>query len=460
MKRSLRTQMLFQYTAIVIICMVVIPAAISRLLDFQMRRFAEEKFLEDRQEMAAAAGNLYRFSNSWEGVRLGNGANFLRWPIITVTLYDEEGHAVHSLGRGMGKRAHSKDMELMGDSMTPHGCRIIDEPITVGGRVVGHLAFKCMPFNDSREGVFLRRFNRHLYIAMAFMLVTAVIIAFFMAERISRPVLEAAKRARLISEGKYKADREMTSDITEIQTLTDSVNKLASELESQEALRKRLMSDIAHELRNPVTIVKSHLEAFEDGIWEPTPDRIKLTVSETDRLSKLISEVGTLYSIEGENGTFVLENANLSEELERSLITFAPLFANKGVTLEGDIEPSVTAFADMGKLRQAVENLLSNALRYTDRGGKVLLSLKGVSNTVEILVKDSGIGIAKSDLPNIFERFYRADKSRARVSGGMGIGLAIAKAIVEGHGGTISAESKEGIGSTFVITLPKGENKG
>ena len=86
--------MLFQYTAIVIICMVVIPAAISRLLDFQMRRFAEEKFLEDRQEMAAAAGNLYRFSNSWEGVRLGNGANFLRWPIITVTLYDEEGHAV------------------------------------------------------------------------------------------------------------------------------------------------------------------------------------------------------------------------------------------------------------------------------------------------------------------------------------------------------------------------------
>ena len=121
----------------------------------------------------------------------------------------------------------------------------------------------------------------------------------------------------------------------------------------------------------------------------------------------------------------------------------------------GDIEPSLTVSADMGKLRQAVENLLSNALRYTDKGGKVILSLKSMSSNVEITVKDSGIGISKSDLPNIFERFYRADKSRARVSGGMGIGLAIAKAIVEGHGGTISAESTEGIGSTFVITLPK-----
>ena len=215
------------------------------------------------------------------------------------------------------------------------------------------------------------------------------------------------------------------------------------------------MSDIAHELRNPVTIVKSHLEAFEDGIWEPTPDRIKLTVSETDRLSKLISEVGVLYAIEGENNSLVFENANLSEELERSQLTFAPLFANKEVELVGDIEPSLTVSADMGKLRQAVENLLSNALRYTDKGGKVILSLKSMSSNVEITVKDSGIGISKSDLPNIFERFYRADKSRARVSGGMGIGLAIAKAIVEGHGGTISAESTEGIGSTFVITLPK-----
>ena len=146
--------------------------------------------------------------------------------------------------------------------------------------------------------------------------------------------------------------------------------------------------------------------------------------------------------------------ANISEELERIVLSFSPLFANKSVSLTADIEGGAEAAVDIGKLRQAVTNLLSNALRYTDEGGKVLLSLKTLPDYLEIIVRDNGIGIAKSDLPNIFERFYRADKSRTRASGGMGIGLAITKAIAEAHGGTIRVESTEGEGSTFIITLP------
>ena len=214
------------------------------------------------------------------------------------------------------------------------------------------------------------------------------------------------------------------------------------------------MSDIAHELRNPVTIVKSHLEAFEDGVWEPTSERLRLTVSEIDRLSKLISEVGNLYAIEGTENSLSISAANISDELERIVLSFSPLVAKKSVSLTADIEGGAEAAVDIGKLRQAVTNLLSNALRYTDEGGKVLLSLKTLPDYLEIIVRDNGIGIAKSDLPNIFERFYRADKSRTRASGGMGIGLAITKAIAEAHGGTIRVESTEGEGSTFIITLP------
>lgn len=456
MKRSLRTQMFLQYAAIVIICMLVIPTAISMLLDRQFRRFAEDRLREDRQEIVLVMQNLYARTNSWDEVRVkGMLGEAMRWPIAAINVYDADGRLVKNLSRGMRRHANGKDMQHMPLQRAANSpCRMIDEPLIVGGENVGHVSFSCLPFKDSREGEFLRQFNFHLYLSVGFMLLLSAVVAFFMADRISRPVLNAAKRAHLISGGKYRIDDEMSSDITEIQTLIESMNRLGQALEMQEKLRKRLMSDIAHELRNPVTIVKSHLEAFEDGVWEPTAERLKLTVSEIDRLSKLISEVGNLYAIEGMENSLSVSSANISEELERIVLSFAPLFSNKSVTLASEIDSGAEAAVDIGKLRQAVTNLLSNALRYTDAGGEVILSLKILPGCLKIIVRDNGIGISKADLPNIFERFYRADKSRARASGGMGIGLAITKAIAEAHGGTIKVESTEGEGSTFIITLP------
>ena len=214
------------------------------------------------------------------------------------------------------------------------------------------------------------------------------------------------------------------------------------------------MSDIAHELRNPLAIIKSHLEAFEDGVWEPTRERIKLTVDEIDRLSKMISEIEKLTSIENAGNGIVLGSADLSNLTERVAMTFDPLYRSKSVDLKREIEADVFLAADETKIRQAVENLLSNALRYTDSGGTVTLSLVRSDGAADIKVSDTGIGISEQDLPYIFERFYRTDKSRTRSSGGLGIGLAITRAIVEAHGGKVMAESREGEGSTFTITLP------
>ena len=456
MKRSLRTQMFIQYATIVVLCMLVIPTAISWFLDRQFRMFAEDRLREERQEVVLLMQSLYARTNSWDEVRVkGLLGETMRWPIAAINVYDADGQLVKSLSRAMRRRPNGKDAQHMPLKRAANSqCRMIDEPIIVSGENVGHVSFSCLPFKDSREGEFLRQFNFHLYLSVCFMLILSAVVAFFMADRISRPVLNAAKRAHLISGGKYKIDDETSSDITEIETLIESMNRLGQALEMQEELRKRLMSDIAHELRNPVTIVKSHLEAFEDGVWEPTSERLRLTVSEIDRLSKLISEVGNLYAIEGTENSLSISAANISEELERIVLSFSHLFANKSVSLTADIEGGAEAAVDIGKLRQAVTNLLSNALRYTDEGGKVLLSLKTLPDYLEIIVRDNGIGIAKSDLPNIFERFYRADKSRTRASGGMGIGLAITKAIAEAHGGTIRVESTEGEGSTFIITLP------
>jgi len=168
----------------------------------------------------------------------------------------------------------------------------------------------------------------------------------------------------------------------------------------------------------------------------------------------MISEIEKLTSIENAGKGLVLESVNLSKEIERVAMTFDPLFRAKSVELKREIEKDVMLAADGDKIRQAVENLLSNALRYTDSGGRTTIYLEKAGGDVHIKVRDTGIGISDRDLPYIFERFYRTDKSRARSSGGLGIGLAITKAVVEAHGGSVTAESREGEGSIFIIRLP------
>lgn len=465
MKRSLRTQMMVQYVAIVIICMLVIPTAISVLLDRQFRRFSSEKLVEDQQEIVMLMQEIYSRGDSWNPTLLSNiNEDILRWPMVRIILYDANGFVVSEFNRN-ARRADGPG-ENLGRS-EPRNSRpnigyrqkraleINDETLTVKNNKVGSIRFICLPFNDSREGVFLKQFKQPMYYSILFMLIIAVFISFVMANRISRPVLNVSKRAYLISKGSYQMTGDMSSEITELQTLIESINRLGLSLETQENLRKRLMSDIAHELRNPLTIIKSHLEAFEDGVWEATPERLKLTVGEIDRLSLLISEVEKLTSIENMGKSLVLDVVNLSEVLEKTALTFDPLYRSKMVGLSRQIEPDIMIAVDITKIRQAVENLLTNALRYTDENGSVMLEMRSRENDVEISVQDSGIGISEVDLPNIFERFYRTDKSRTRASGGIGIGLAICKAIVEAHSGKIRVESKEGIGSKFTITIPK-----
>lgn len=462
MKRSLRTQMLVQYVVIVIICMLVIPTGISKLLDRQFRLFSSDSLRDDQQEAVRVLEEIYSSGGNWNRNMLAElRGDILRWPMVQASLYDPDGILIaefrrsmrHGVMRGPGSRKDNNETQGFMRSKVPE--LVMNElPVSSGGKIVGKVRFLCLPFRESREGMFLKKFNSHMVYAIAFMLVIAVIISFIMADVISRPILKVSKRASLISRGRYKEQDDLRSDITELQLLIDSINRLGLGLEEQEELRKRLMSDIAHELRNPLTIIKSHLEAFEDGVWEPTNERVKLTVDEIDRLSRMISEIEKLTSIENAGKGLVLESVNLSNEVKRVAMTFDPLYSAKSVELKREIEEDIVIAVDGGKIRQAAENLLSNALRYTDSGGRASISLEKMGGDVQIKVSDTGIGISDRDLPYIFERFYRTDKSRTRSSGGLGIGLAITKAAVEAHGGSVTVESREGKGSTFIIRLP------
>lgn len=228
---------------------------------------------------------------------------------------------------------------------------------------------------------------------------------------------------------------------------------MAASLREQEALRKQMTADIAHELRTPVANVSSYLELMLDGTMEPTPERIENCYQELGRLAALIADLERLE--QEETGELVLqkEAVELRDLAERVIGAFATQIQEK------DLKSTVTGRqtvvqADPGRLRQVLVNLISNAMKYTDRGGRIAVEIGERDGCAIITVADSGIGIPKEDTERVFERFYRTDKSRARKTGGTGIGLSIARAIVQAHGGTISCESEPGKGSRFEVSLP------
>lgn len=450
--RSLRTQHIIQYLLIVLICGLVIPISISLLLDWNFKKFASEKLTENRTVASEYFTSLYEKYGDWQtAVKFTSNFDFYRWPIVSVKLHDRDGKLIKLYKRGHRARFHTENKKLL----------VYENQLFLKNSKIGTLHFECLPFSASPEGLFLKKFSTLLLHTVISLLLLSALLAIFIAYKISKPIMAVTERAKTITKGDYLKKEEMKSNITEIQQLIDSVDTLGQRLDKQEKLRQRMMGDITHELRNPVTIIKSHLEAIEDGIWEPTPERIHLTVSEVDRLSNLIQDVERLMTIEGMNNAMLFEQIDFSNLLKNSISSFYPLAKSKNITLKSDIQDNIFCKLDAPKMRQAINNLLTNAIRYTDSEGCITVSLLSVTkeNNIKLIISDTGIGISEKDLPNIFERFYRTDKSRTRASGGMGIGLAVVKAIIEAHKGYITATSKQGEGTTFFVTLPKPNTK-
>ena len=440
---------------LVVICMLIIPIGITKVLDVQFRAYVEERLLSNRHDVLYFLQELYTDGDTWDRDEMEHISHeFMPWPVFRATVYDVNDNVVFDVRKKRNKNSPSYIYGSGSRQGDKKALSFVDE-IYAGDTYIGKVRFLCIPFKDRPESAFLTRFNHMLYKAMAVMLFLAMVLAIYMSRRIGNPITKVTKRAYEITRGNYSTDgKKNKSYIREIQTLIDSVDRLGLTLQEQTELRKRLMGDIAHELRNPVAVVKSHLEAFEDGVWEATSERIRLTVEEIDRLSKLITGVEKLAIIEAESTEILKERTKLSEELEKTVTVMTPLYVAKNVKLKSEIQPKIVADMDMQKMRHVFENLLTNALRYTDEGGEVTLSLVHKKKFNLVTVSDTGIGISPRDLPHIFDRFYRADKSRARASGGMGIGLAIVKATVVAHGGEITVESEEGRGTVFTVKLP------
>jgi signal transduction histidine kinase len=275
------------------------------------------------------------------------------------------------------------------------------------------------------------------------------------SKKFLNPIYVIKENAKLIEQGKYKKLNEVETNTFELNELSVTVKELAERLNYQEALKRRMTTDIAHELRTPLAAIQSHIEAFMDGVWEPNDERLAVIHGEILRLTHLIKELSDLSIVEDDEIKLYADNVDLSVTLNDITDSYEPMFIEKNIKLNKNIQDNIVIVGDIDYLKRIFANILSNAYKYTNENGTVNVSLSQINDKIKISVSDTGIGIPKEDLKHIFERFYRSDLSRARETGGTGIGLTITKALVEAHGGTIKIDSEVGKGTNVIIELSR-----
>ena len=294
-----------------------------------------------------------------------------------------------------------------------------------------------------------------LAIAIGAAAVTAAVASGFLAVRIVRPIQALGSAAQRIARGAY-GSRVPVRGSDELAALASAFNEMAASLESAERRRRELISDVAHELRTPLATIEGYVEGLRDGIVAPDASTWALLGTETGRLHRLVDDLQKVSRAEERQLDLQIVEVEPRSLVEAAVRSAASPYEVKGVGLEnlaGSRLPSVEV--DPDRMEEVLANLLENALRHTPRGGCVEVGAERRGSQVELSVSDTGEGVTPEHLERVFERFFRSDPVRSRATGGSGIGLTIARAIVEAHGGTLRAESNgSGLGVRFVITLP------
>jgi signal transduction histidine kinase len=282
----------------------------------------------------------------------------------------------------------------------------------------------------------------------------ALLVTFFLSRRILAPVRALTATARQLGLGDL-SKRVNSRHRGELGELARTFDSMADDLERAEKLRRSLVADVAHELRTPLSNIRGYLEAIRDDVVKPEPATIQSIYEEALLLSRLVDDLQDLALAEAGKLNLVVQPEDVTAIISQAVLAAQAQAAAKGLTLSMETSGGLPLCnIDAHRISQVLHNLLANAVAHTPAGGSVTVTAVPEDSRVIVSVVDTGEGITPEELPNIFERFYRSDKSRARATGGHGLGLTIAKRLVEAHGGTIIAKSEPGKGSTFTFTIP------
>ena len=410
----------------------------------EISRFGEQMELMQARRVEAELSSYYHRQESWEGIQpfVAQWGNLYGRRII---LTDNDGVVVaDSEGKLLGK---PYEADKPGIPMSP--------PWETNAIGILYLSPGLPPEVDIASlhivyGAIGRFFIWGGLLAVAI----ALLLTFVLSRRILAPVKALTQAARRLGKGDF-SQRVHVRDKGEVGDLAQSFNSMASDLERAEQLRRNMVADAAHELRTPLSNIRGYLEAIRDGIKKPDAGTIRSLDEEVSSLSRLVDDLQELSLADAGELKLSCRKENISKLIGEAVVALQPQAAAKGLMLAANLPeklPSVNI--DSHRIKQVLRNLLENAVAHTSRRGSITVEAGQQGSQIKVSVVDTGEGIPAKDLPNIFERFYRVDKSRARATGGSGLGLTIAKRLVEAHGGKIEVQSKLRKGSRFTFTLP------
>ncbi|RCK72294.1 MAG: Sensor protein [Anaerolineae bacterium] len=457
------------FTLIVFVSVISVVWIARQSTASEIRAFMFPGGMVNRDEMLQTLADFYRTHQSWSEVESlftrGSGGRGFGWQ--NRGGMQGTGGTMH--GMMMNQRIQITDDQGMvvydsfnqsvGTKWTTESLRLADA-IRVGNQIVGYLLIEGgMTFSRADESRLVQRLNRAAIVAAAIGGGLGLLVAVFLSISLGRPIRDLTQAVRQIRAGNL-SHRVKVRGKDEISLLAETFNQMAEALEKAEQTRRTMTADIAHELRNPLAVQRAHLEALIDGVYPLTVDSLQTILDQNQLLTRLVEDLRTLAL--AESGQLTLEKTVVevkqlinrisdtfeAQATERQIRLSLPDWSKHGVA---DLEIS----GDPMRLEQILGNLLSNALRYTPAGGEIKIGVEDAGEQVKISVMDSGPGIPEADLPYIFERFYRADRSRSRSEGGSGLGLAIARNLALAHGGWLEAANSPQGGAIFTLTLPK-----
>jgi two-component system OmpR family sensor kinase/two-component system sensor histidine kinase BaeS len=462
MVNKLWVQLTVAFGLIIFIAVIIVAIMANSQVSTQFRRFVAHNQMWDPARLEPLA-EYYAQHNSWEGVDrlldnfrspggVGGGAG-MRRGAPDLLLADTNGRVIYARSgqRISGQLTRQEQTEAI--------------PIRVDEQVVGYLALLTPPRAELTPPAqaFLDQLNGLLLQAGLIAGGLGVLLGLAIARGLSAPLARLAAAARHISRGELNQQIPVQGS-AEMAELARAFNDMAQALQEAETLRRNIVADIAHELRTPLTVIQGGLQAILDEIYPLEKAEIATIYNETLLLSRLVNDLRELAQAEAGQLSLNTQVTSVATIIESAVSPFEGLIQEQAVTLNVNLPAHLPpVLADPDRVRQVLNNLLSNALRHSPAGGQIIVAVDQpvheagrAAPFIRIWVTDTGPGIAPDDLPYVFNRFWRADKSRSRYQGGSGLGLAIALQLVEAQGGQIGVDSEgaPGRGSHFWFTLP------
>ncbi|MFW6105132.1 MAG: sensor histidine kinase [Chloroflexota bacterium] len=440
------------FAVIIVLTVGTIYFLVSQRVAVEMKYYEEISEEYDSQQIRSIQNRLilhwWGARQSWEAVQ-PVVEDTARVSGIRIILTDADGLVIADSQKEHETGEHY-DPDMAGSSLN------LSVAETIIGIVHISRAPEAEPYFASPQRL-SASVNRSLLLVGSLAIIFALVLTFLLSRRLSSPIGVLANAARRLGEGDL-TQRVQFQGKGEVKVLAEAFNSMADDLEHAERLRRNLVADVAHELRTPLSHIQGYLEAIRDRVMKPNAATIRSLNEETTLLSRMVDELQELSLAEAGELKLIYHAEDIAKLVKQAVNSWRPRVAQKEISLSRDLPDNLPLVnIDRQRVSQVLYNLLENAVVHTRKGGTINVAATRQGDWVEISVSDTGEGIPAEDLPNIFERFYRVDRSRARATGGSGLGLTIAKRLVEAHGGKITAKSELRKGSSFSFTLPIAE---